>query len=72
MAYSGSFRVRRFSKAVIANPKGALANRKEGCNSSDKDISNKGIAEMGSHEELMARRGLYLQLYTAQVPTEAA
>ncbi len=49
MAYSGSFRVRRFSKAVIANPKGALANRKEGCNSSDKDISNKGIATLGLH-----------------------
>ena len=35
-------------------------------------ISNKGIAEMGSHEELMAKKGLYWQLYTAQVPTEAA
>ena len=30
-------------------------------------ISNKGIAEMGSHDELMARKGLYYQLYTAQV-----
>ena len=30
-------------------------------------ISNKGIAEMGSHDELMAKKGLYWQLYTAQV-----
>ena len=30
-------------------------------------ISNKGIAEMGSHDELMAKKGLYYQLYTAQV-----
>jgi len=29
-------------------------------------ISDKGIAEMGSHEELMAKRGLYYALYTAQ------
>ena len=35
-------------------------------------ISDKGIAEMGSHEELMARRGLYWQLYTAQVREEIA
>ena len=35
-------------------------------------IGNKGIAEMGSHDELMARRGLYYQLYTAQVTEEAA
>ena len=35
-------------------------------------ISDKGIAEMGSHEELMAKRGLYYQLYTAQVQEEAA
>ena len=30
-------------------------------------ISDRGIAEMGSHEELMAKKGLYWQLYTAQV-----
>ncbi len=35
-------------------------------------ISNKGIAEMGSHEELMKKRGLYYQLYTAQAQEEAA
>ena len=35
-------------------------------------IGNKGIAEMGSHEELMQKRGLYYQLYTAQTGNEAA
>ena len=35
-------------------------------------ISHKGIAEMGSHEELMRKKGLYYQLYTAQVKEEAA
>ena len=35
-------------------------------------ISNKGIAEMGSHDELMAKKGLYYQLYTAQVQEEVA
>lgn len=29
-------------------------------------ISDKGIAECGSHDELMARRGLYYRLYSAQ------
>ena len=35
-------------------------------------ISSKGIAEMGSHEELMKKKGLYWQLYTAQVQEEVA
>lgn len=30
-------------------------------------ISNKGIAESGSHDELMAKKGLYYHLYTAQI-----
>lgn len=30
-------------------------------------ISNKGIAEMGSHDELMTKQGKYYHLYTAQV-----
>lgn len=30
-------------------------------------ISNKGIAEAGSHDELLAQKGLYYQLYTAQL-----
>lgn len=29
-------------------------------------VSDKGIAESGSHDELMAKRGLYYKLYTAQ------
>jgi ATP-binding cassette subfamily B multidrug efflux pump len=29
-------------------------------------VSNKGIAESGSHDELMASRGLYYRLYSAQ------
>ena len=29
-------------------------------------ISNKGILEAGSHDELMARHGAYYELYTAQ------
>ncbi|WP_274365593.1 ABC transporter ATP-binding protein [Paenibacillus thermotolerans] len=29
-------------------------------------VSDKGIAEAGSHDELIARRGLYYKLYTAQ------
>ena len=35
-------------------------------------ISDKGIAEMGSHEELMVKHGLYYQLYTAQVREDVA
>ena len=30
-------------------------------------ISNKGIAESGSHDELMEQKGHYYQLYTAQL-----
>ena len=29
-------------------------------------ISDKGIAESGTHDELMAKKGLYYKLYTAQ------
>jgi ATP-binding cassette subfamily B protein len=35
-------------------------------------ISDRGIAEQGSHDELMAKHGLYYQLYTAQVGGDAA
>ncbi len=35
-------------------------------------LGDKGIVEMGSHEELMKKRGLYWQLYTAQVREKAA
>ena len=35
-------------------------------------ISNRGIAEMGNHDELMAKKGLYYQLYTTQAPEDAA
>ncbi len=35
-------------------------------------IGNKGIVEMGNHEELMQKHGLYYQLYTAQAREEAA
>jgi ATP-binding cassette subfamily B protein len=30
-------------------------------------IGNKGILEEGSHDELIAKKGLYYQLYTAQI-----
>ena len=33
-------------------------------------IGNKGILEAGSHDELMAKKGYYYELYTAQ--TQAA
>ena len=35
-------------------------------------IGDRGIAEMGSHDELMEKKGLYYQLYTAQAQEEAA
>lgn len=34
-------------------------------------ISDKGILEAGSHDELMARGGLYYALYTAQIQQPA-
>lgn len=34
-------------------------------------IGNKGIMESGSHEELMAKKGLYYQLYTTQADAAA-
>lgn len=30
-------------------------------------VGNKGILEQGSHKELMAKKGLYYQLYTTQI-----
>ena len=35
-------------------------------------IGNKGILESGSHDELMARHGLYYQLYTTQAQSAGA
>ena len=35
-------------------------------------IGNKGIMESGSHDELMAKRGLYYQLYTTQAQEQGA
>ena len=35
-------------------------------------ISNKGIAESGSHEELMQKKGAYWELYTAQAREQGA
>ncbi|MNW15843.1 putative ABC transporter ATP-binding protein [compost metagenome] len=29
-------------------------------------VADKGVAEAGSHDELIARRGLYYRLYSAQ------
>ncbi len=34
-------------------------------------IGNKGIMEMGSHDELMAKKGLYYKLYTTQTESAA-
>ena len=31
-------------------------------------IADKGIAEAGTHDELIKKRGLYYKLYTAQLP----
>ena len=33
-------------------------------------ISDRGIQEMGTHDELMAKRGRYYELYTAQIHSE--
>ena len=30
-------------------------------------ISNKGIAEMGTHQQLLEKKGYYYHLYTAQL-----
>ena len=35
-------------------------------------ISNKGILEAGSHDELMAKKGAYYELYTAQARDQGA
>ncbi|WP_099204388.1 ABC transporter ATP-binding protein [Scatolibacter rhodanostii] len=46
-----------------------IAHRLSTIKNSDKIlyIANKGIAEIGSHDELLAKQGLYWQLYTSQL-----